>query len=68
MDLAREVIFLQCEIICKNTPFFVKQNKDLHKNMLFQNALKILEQPNRGASKNDGPVNLENIVEGFGKC
>ena len=66
--LAREVILLQCEIICKNTPLLVKQNKGLPKNMLFQNVLKILEQPTGDVLKNDRPVNLEKIVESFGKC
>ena len=50
-DLARQVIFLQCETFCRNTPFLVKQKKDLHKNTLLQNALKILEQPNGGVPK-----------------
>ena len=65
-DFAGGVIFLQCEIICKNTPFLVKKIKNLHKNTLFQNALKILEQPDGGVPKNSRPVNLEKAIASFG--
>ena len=51
-------------------PFLVKQNKDLNKNALFQNALKMLEQLNGvvRVPKNKRTVNLKKIVESFKKC
>ena len=61
-DLAGGVIFLQCEIICKNTPFLVKKIKNLHKTRSF----KILEQPDGGVPKNSRPVNLEKTIASFG--
>ena len=67
MGLARGVVFLKCAIICKNMPLLVKQNKDFHKNTLFQNAFKILEQPTGGVPKNSCSVNLVKIVESLGK-
>ena len=67
MGLARGVVFLKCAIICKNMPLLVKQNKDFHKNALFQNAFKLLEQPTGGIPKNSFSVNLVKIVESLGK-
>ena len=62
-DIARGVIFVQYEIIGRTNLSWSNKIKTFIKNALFQNALKILDEPNGGVAKISRPVNLEKILE-----